>query len=56
MIIHNLGQNLNDFHFLVRKLKRFVALIACVVLCSSVNVQQGTVGHSTLVPFGLSRV
>ena len=33
-----------------------MALIACVVLCSGVNVQQGNVGHSTLVPIGLSRV
>jgi hypothetical protein len=56
MIIHHLGSNLKDFHFLLRTLKRFIALIACVVLCSVVNVQQGTAGHSTLVPFGLSRV
>ena len=42
MIIHYLGPNLKDFHFLLRKLRRFLALIACVVLCSVVNVQQGT--------------
>lgn len=56
MIIHHLGLNLKDFHFLHRTLRRFVALIACVVLCSGVNIQQGNVGHSKLVPFGLSRV
>jgi hypothetical protein len=33
---------MKDFYFLLRELRRFVALIACVVLCSVVNVQQGT--------------
>jgi hypothetical protein len=56
MILHHFGPNLKDSHFLLRKLRRFVALIACVVLCSSVNVQQGNVEDSALVPFGLSRV
>jgi hypothetical protein len=56
MKIHHIEPNLKDFLCLLQKLRRFVALVACTVLCSGAEVQQRYVGHSILVPSGLSRV